>query len=193
MSAPVPPSEQGGAGQTGTSGWYGQPTAWEAHPPGPVWGPPPPAQGWSPVPPPPAPPRTWSLPPVALVGIVAGAALLSVLLTALALGGRSGLSDADVDRISAAVSEEMYGPDLGAGLDLGITTGPIEQFDPVAPGDLGPDPALDTYAEECFTGDLQSCDDLYFSAPPLSDYEEYGMTCGGRMKPFAAATCTELD
>ena len=192
MSAPVPPIEQGGPGPTGTAGWYGQPTTWEAHPPVPAWGPvPQPVPGWSPLPPAQAPPRTWSLPPIALIGIVAGVALLSVLITALAFGSRGGLSDADIDEISAAVNEEIYGTDLG--MDFGITTGPIEQFDPVAPGDLGPDAALDTYADECFSGDLQSCDDLYFSAPPLSDYEEYGMTCGGRMKPFAAATCTELD
>lgn len=191
MSAPVPPSGQGGTGLPGSSGWYGQADAWEVRTP--TWGPAVPhAPAWGPVPPPAA-PRSWSLPPIAVVGIAAGVALLSVLITALVLGGQRTLSEGDIDRISAAVGEEFYGTDAGLGLDGGIDPGSIEQFDPVAPGELGPDPTLDAYADDCFAGDLQSCDDLYFSAPPLSDYEEYGMTCGGRMKPYTAVSCTDLD
>jgi hypothetical protein len=62
----------------------------------------------------------------------------------------------------------------------------------VEPGDLGPDPVLDTYAADCFAGDLQACDDLYYEAPPLSDYESYALTCGGRVKEYAVAACSEL-
>jgi hypothetical protein len=65
---------------------------------------------------------------------------------------------------------------------------------PVAePGDLGPDPVLDAYAQGCFTGDLQSCDDLYNTSPPLSDYEEYAATCAGRVKPYIVMSCTQLE
>jgi hypothetical protein len=71
--------------------------------------------------------------------------------------------------------------------------GPVEQSPPVEPGDLGPDPVLDEYAQECFAGDLQACDDLYYESPPMSAYEEYGSTCGGRVKIYTVPYCTELD
>ncbi|RBY85252.1 hypothetical protein [Blastococcus sp. TF02A-26] len=71
--------------------------------------------------------------------------------------------------------------------------GPVEQSPPVAPGDLGPDPVLNGYAEECFAGDLQACDDLFFESPPMSDYEEYASTCGGRVKIYTVPYCTELE
>ena len=63
----------------------------------------------------------------------------------------------------------------------------------MAPGELGPDPVLDEYAQECFAGELQACDDLYYESPPLSAYEEYGSTCGGRVKIYTVPYCTELD
>ena len=72
------------------------------------------------------------------------------------------------------------------------SSGPVEQSEPVPPGDLGPDPVLNQYAQNCFDGDLQACDDLYYESAPLSEYERYGMTCGGRVKPFTVAVCTDL-
>ncbi len=72
-------------------------------------------------------------------------------------------------------------------------SGPVEQFPATAPGDLGPDPVLNAYAQECFEDDLQSCDDLYNESPPLSDYERYATTCGGRVKEYDVMNCTELD
>ncbi|CAN5730433.1 hypothetical protein BH24ACT3_BH24ACT3_07650 [soil metagenome] len=48
------------------------------------------------------------------------------------------------------------------------------------PGRLGDDPELDELAQECFRGDLASCDRLYLSTDIGSDYEAYGSTCGGR-------------
>ena len=74
-----------------------------------------------------------------------------------------------------------------------LSAGPVEQFPPVDPGQLGPDPVLDGYAAECFAGDLQACDDLFFESPPLSAYEEYASTCGGRVKLYTVPFCTELD
>lgn len=48
------------------------------------------------------------------------------------------------------------------------------------PGHLGDDPALDQLAAQCFDGDLDACDDLYFESPLGSEYERYGSTCGDR-------------
>jgi hypothetical protein len=80
----------------------------------------------------------------------------------------------------------IYAEEMGPG-------GPVEQFPAVEPGDLGPDPVLEAYAGSCFAGELQACDDLFYEAPPLSDYEEYGSTCGGRVKAYVAMSCTELE
>jgi hypothetical protein len=38
-----------------------------------------------------------------------------------------------------------------------------------------------------------ACDRLYAESAPFSEYERYASTCGGRVKPFAVAYCTELE
>ncbi len=45
---------------------------------------------------------------------------------------------------------------------------------------FGSDPELDLLWGECEEGSMFACDDLFFSSPPGSEYEEYGATCGGR-------------
>jgi hypothetical protein len=57
---------------------------------------------------------------------------------------------------------------------------------------LGDDVGLDGYAARCHDGLFSACDDLYQLSPPMSDYEQYGMTCGGRVKPFDVYYCTDL-
>lgn len=112
------------------------------------------------------------------------------------------------DRVGAAVErgvvdgtrqamEDTMGEGMGAFPgDLGVPSGPVpaaEQFPPVPPEDLGPDPVLDDYAQQCFAGALQACDDLLYESPPMSDYETYATTCGGRVKEYTVLTCTELE
>src|SRR5689334_21995442 len=58
---------------------------------------------------------------------------------------------------------------------------------------VGEDPGLDGYAQRCHDGLLSACDDLYSLAPPMSVYERYGMTCGGRVPVLAVTTCEDLD
>ena len=49
---------------------------------------------------------------------------------------------------------------------------------------------LDGLAEECAAGAGVSCDVLFELSPAGSDYEFYGMTCGGRFEPdLAPADC----
>lgn len=69
---------------------------------------------------------------------------------------------------------------------------PVQPGPPVSPAGLGDDPVLDGYATRCHDGDMQACDDLYDQADPMSRYEEYGMTCGGRVKSFDVNYCTDL-
>lgn len=53
------------------------------------------------------------------------------------------------------------------------------------PGDLGSDDDLDDLADQCFEGDFGDCDDLYAESDVDSDYEAYGITCGGRLPSVA--------
>ncbi|MDP9429122.1 MAG: hypothetical protein M3Q47_09730 [Actinomycetota bacterium] len=124
------------------------------------------------------------------VGLLA-AALPSALLVSSVLAGRAD----DVGRgIGSALGESMLetGASLGGPLG-GYGYGPVEQADPVPPGTLGTDPALDGHAQECFAGTLDACDQLYLGSAPFSEYERYGSTCGGRVKPLAVVSCSELE
>lgn len=75
----------------------------------------------------------------------------------------------------------------------GMPVEDVEPFPPVPPEAHGPDPVLDGYSRQCFEGDLPACDDLMYESTPMSDYEEYATTCGGRVKAFAVYSCTELE
>ena len=44
----------------------------------------------------------------------------------------------------------------------------------------GEDPLLDEYWRECGLGDAKACDNLFYSAPRGSDYEQFAFSCGGR-------------
>jgi hypothetical protein len=47
----------------------------------------------------------------------------------------------------------------------------------------GDDPQLDLIWDDCETGVLSACDDLYWMAPVGSDYESFGSTCGNLGEP----------
>ncbi|WP_448625327.1 hypothetical protein [Geodermatophilus sp. URMC 64] len=74
-----------------------------------------------------------------------------------------------------------------------LAAAPTSTLPPADPAGLGDDPGLDGYADRCHDGDLQACDDLYTLSDPMSDYEQYGLTCGGRVKPLEVAYCTDLE
>ncbi|MGY1619483.1 hypothetical protein ACI797_22300 [Geodermatophilus sp. SYSU D00691] len=75
--------------------------------------------------------------------------------------------------------------------DLGGTA--VSTSPPSSPAGLGDDPGLDGYAQRCHDGLLDACDDLYQLSDPMSDYERYGITCGGRVAPYAVPYCTQLE
>ena len=54
------------------------------------------------------------------------------------------------------------------------------------PTGLGSDPVMDRYAQECYDGDMEACDDLFRESPVDSAYETYGGTCAGR-QPVAVS------
>jgi hypothetical protein len=57
------------------------------------------------------------------------------------------------------------------------------------PDGYGDDPALDALWDECEAGSMAACDDLYAESPFLSDYEEFGDTCGRRTS--GGTDCTD--
>jgi len=59
----------------------------------------------------------------------------------------------------------------------------------VPPDGLGDDGALDALAEQCYSGELRSCDLLFLSSPVGSDYEAYGDTCAGRQEAGTGRYC----
>ena len=122
---------------------------------------------------------------VLAVGLLV-AALLSALLISFVLANRS-------DDVGRGIAEAMGGSAPQSGPLGGYGYGPPEQHEPVPPGSLGTDPALNGYAQECFAGTLDACDALYLESTPLSEYERYGSTCGGRVKPLEVYSCTELE
>jgi len=56
------------------------------------------------------------------------------------------------------------------------------------PTGLGTDATFDGYAQDCFDGDMQACDDLWEQSPVGSPYEAYGGTCAGRQPEASSDT-----
>jgi hypothetical protein len=100
-----------------------------------------------------------------------------------------GVTDAMEDYMGGGSVEE----DSGWGAIAEEEFSNVEQHPAVEPGELGPDPVLNEYAQNCFDGDLQACDNLLYESPPLSDYEAYAWTCGGRVKQYEVPACTYLE
>jgi hypothetical protein len=124
----------------------------------------------------------------ALVGAVVAGLLVAVLFTAAARDIGTGMGEEWSQSVGGGLgmtSEDAWSGQYGSG--------PVEELPATSPGELGPDPVLDAYATSCFGGEMQACDDLYYESPPMSEYEEYAVTCGGRVKQFAVMACTELD
>ncbi|PRY50939.1 hypothetical protein LY71_1022 [Geodermatophilus tzadiensis] len=143
----------------------------------------------------PAPPASAGRP---LLTVLAATAVGTAGLVVAAVLGTLVLSSAadDVGRGIGEGMAEAVGAQAGLYADpypSGGTLGPVEQSDPVEPGELGPDPVLDAYAQSCFDGDLQACDDLFYESPPQSGYEDYGSSCGGRVRQYEVPSCTDLD
>ncbi|MGY1732370.1 hypothetical protein ACI798_12705 [Geodermatophilus sp. SYSU D01045] len=163
------------------------------------WGTWDPTAGRAPVVPPPAPvagpaPASRVLPAALLAGGLALGLVLAAVLGALVLRGAAD----DAGRAAGAAMGEAVGEVLYGGVPpgsswTGSVLGEVEQSEPVPPGVLGSDPVLDAHAQGCFDGDLQACDDLFAESPPLSEYEEYALTCGGRVKAWSVPLCTDLD
>ena len=93
------------------------------------------------------------------------------------------------DDFSSDFSDD-FSSDFSDDIALGESVDPSD-FIP----EYGTDPQFDSLADNCFSGDLASCDQLY-AQTPISDvtnsYEGYGATCGGRLPEERPGQCVEL-
>ncbi|MFV0308204.1 MAG: hypothetical protein ACK5OX_10730 [Desertimonas sp.] len=71
------------------------------------------------------------------------------------------------------------------------TSTPSTAGQPTDPTGLGSDATLNALAENCFDGDMSSCDNLFWRSPLGSTYESYGGTCGGRFATVESGTCAQ--
>jgi hypothetical protein len=74
---------------------------------------------------------------------------------------------------------------LGLMVAVALGVGALFLFS--GPETYGDDPRLDALWDACDRGDMGACDRLFWDAPILSDYEDFGFTCGGRTD--GAVTC----
>ena len=187
-----PPSYPSATGPTdpyasaGVGGWPA-PT-WS-----PTWAPHPPAPPLGAVPAPTAGRGPLVLALVSAGGALVGATVAGLIVAVLFAAGAEDIGRGMGEELSSSMAGAFAVPEEGMWDSEYGSTGPVEEYPATAPGQLGPDPVLDAYAQGCFDGDMQACDDLYYESPPMSAYEEYAVTCGGRVKQFSVMVCTDLD
>jgi hypothetical protein len=168
--------------------WTDEPVVWTADTPD--WSIPPARVQRPPVGPQPSDRRKGRLllAAVAIAGVLVGAIATPIFVTTAFVSaaediGRGMSVGSDIGRsVGQGISHSVPGP----------ASGSVRQFPPVAPTDLGSDRALDASAQSCFGGDLQACDQLRVESAPLSAYETYAATCGGRVKRDSVPACTDL-
>jgi hypothetical protein len=95
--------------------------------------------------------------------------------------------DSSVVERGAAETEARGEGDESGGGELDMPSGrPV--VDPTEPPTGNA--SYDEIAQNCFDGSMVACDDLYWVAPRGSEYELYGITCGGRrLGVFAGGQC----
>jgi hypothetical protein len=182
---PQPPADGGWGAPPPTSGGWGAP------PPGP--GMPPPGGPGMPMggPPPMGPPPGGNKNPALIIVLV-------VLVIGAVIGGAILLTSGDDDDEPTAGSTvpgqpgepgditlpeagdttlpSVSLPDIG---DIG-DVGSDEGGPPAEPPSDGGDATLGGYADSCYQGDMQACDDLFMESDSGSELEDYGDTCGRR-------------
>lgn len=69
------------------------------------------------------------------------------------------------------------------------TTEAVTPEAPPAEGEYGSDIALDALWDACEGGDEPACDQLYLDSASGSEYEAFGLDCGGRGRPDGMSRC----
>jgi hypothetical protein len=151
-----------------------------------------PGIGSWPAPPPGAPPGRgsrkalwWTLGILGgLFALLAGLAIMGALAGPNLDAVRADCSQGDLAACDTLFLEAPVGSDDEA---YGANCG---EYGIELPGSCAADlPQLDTLRADCEAGDPDACDQLYMEAPPGSDYETFGATCGDRLAVPAMGTC----
>jgi hypothetical protein len=101
-------------------------------------------------------------------------------------GGRVGsIQDGDLARVETPADVEAAPPPP-------VVTDPSAPTPSASqPVTLGDDPVLDDLWHRCGDGSGAACDQLFDRAPPNSDYESFGLSCGNR--PDILQCALEMD
>jgi hypothetical protein len=138
---------------------------------------------------------------VLLVSLIAGGvAILAAAGVVLWLAlGRDGIGAA-INRAASATASAGGGaatattpgdPAGGSGPGLGGATVAAIPPATVPPTGLGSDQVLNGYAQDCYHGNMVSCDIMYVLADQGTSYSSYGDTCAGRQPENTDRLCEE--
>lgn len=114
---------------------------------------------------------------VLLVAVVVG-----ILFATGVFGGEGddGAESRESTRETATETETATEPEPDPSTsDLPTLPGEDPTTDSVSAGAYGSDRELDMLYDQCQSGMMASCDELFISSPVGSEYEEFAMTCGG--------------
>lgn len=189
----TPPGHYGQYGQQ--PGPYGQQPGQYAHYGQPPYGQGPYGQyggpvGYGPVPPPAGPGKNRGSMIALIVGgvvLVAGIVVAVILgltkdNTPTASGAATATAPSATDSFPADPSSDLPFPTAAGG-----TVPPAKE----PPTGLGSDQILNRFAQDCYSGNMDSCDLLYLAADADTPYEKYGDTCAGRRPEGQDPLCSE--
>lgn len=199
----TPPGQYGGQYvQPGQYGQYGQQPG-PYGPPGqysqygqPPYGQPPYGQapygqyaGYSPVPPPAGPGRNRG---GMIALIVGGVVVVAAIVVAVILGlNKDNNTPTASSTASAPTATPSASDSLPGESPLPTAAGGSVPPAKVPPTGLGTDQILNRFAQDCYSGNMDSCDLLYLAADKGSPYEKYGDTCAGRRPEGQDPLCSE--
>jgi hypothetical protein len=154
----TPPGEASGGRRAPSYGGpqqpYGQPSSGQPGSPPPAWGQGYPQGAYPPGPYPPGSPPGWAAPP------------RRAPVWPWVAGG------------AGCLLILLVGIGLAVALGLASSAGGFG-----GASSYGDDPELDVLWDACAARDAAACDQLYSESPFLSEYEEFGETCGYRVEP----------
>ena len=112
---------------------------------------------------------------------MAGIVVLAVVAVALVLGLRADAGTTDAGAPSSSESPATRTDEIPSPT--------------VEPDGLGDDPVFDLLAQECYDGDMLSCDALYQETrkeESLAAYTEFADTCAGRQEAGTGEYCSTV-
>lgn len=98
--------------------------------------------------------------------------------------------DDDIDDLAVELGLEECGS--GGSSDDPTTSTTVDEGGSDEPFTYGDDADLDELWDACEAGDPDACDSLYLDSPIGSEYEEFGLSCGGVVPDAEYGDCAEV-